>query len=527
MVVKIERISNTYQDSVKLMRIASDVKTEYFLDEAAAMMGTSENKQSLIELGLLEDDDLADLGPDDLILAVEDEDPETAEKAIAEMESEISGSQAQQEEGGTREAALPKSLYSAIARMPDSNLALISVPGAYATREAWKALHEGLDVHIFSDNVPIEDERKLKAFGEANDRLVMGPDSGTAIINQAPLGFANDVSEGSIGLVSAAGSGLQEVTALIDRAGAGITQAIGTGGRDLKDEVGGIAMRQGIDLLTEDEETDVIVLISKPPEEETMETVLDSIEDCPKPVVVEFIGSDASSVQGTGGIAADSLADAARLAVAEVGDGSVDDVSFADGVDAFTSPDAAATIVDEAGVPPADRRYVRGLFSGGTLSSEAVTILEERTDVASNIGIGDPLDDALDPRGNAVVDLGADEFTMGRPHPMIDSDIRDEQLRSALESDDVLVVLLDVILGYGAHEDPAGTVADVIEDVDPGEWPLVVASVVGTRGDPQGWEEQIETLTEAGVYVTESNADAAELTTDVLRQAANEGGDQR
>ena len=62
----------------------------------------------------------------------------------------------------------------------------------------------------------------------------MGPDCGTAIINGVPLCFANVVRRGDIGIVGASGTGTQEVTVIIDKMGGGVSQVIGTGGRDLK-----------------------------------------------------------------------------------------------------------------------------------------------------------------------------------------------------------------------------------------------------------------------------------------------------
>lgn len=521
MAVEFSAIQDAYQDSVKLMRVSSDISQAFGVDEAFAVMGTDENKRLLIDSDLMEESTLAEFDPNDLVLVVRDDDPDTAAEALAEMEERIRGTQERQDSDEGDGEGPPRSFYGALTRLPDANMVSISVPGEYATREAWKALQEGLHVHIFSDNVSIEDERKLKAYGQENDRLVMGPDCGSAIINGSPLGFANDVDEGSIGVVAAAGTGLQEVTTLVDRAGAGVSQAIGTGGRDLQDEVGGTTMTQGMRMLTDDEDTEVVLLVSKPPDKETMNAFLEEVADCPKPVVVEFIGSDAGPVEDAGGIAADSLADAARRAVLEL-PGREGDVTFDAGLDVFTTPDRGEDIVAERGSPDSARQYLRGLYSGGTLTTEAVTLLEDELgEIASNTGAGSDLAADETPDGHAITDLGADEFTRGRPHPMIDSTVRDDRLRQALESEDTLVILLDLVLGYSAHDDPAGAIVDVLEEADHGEWPLVVASVCGTTRDPQPWEAQIQKLVDAGVYVAESNADAARLTGNVL--AATEG----
>lgn len=524
--MEILTLSNTYQDSVKLMRIANQTREEYGVEEAVAMMGTQENKDLLSEMGEFDAADIDALRPDDLILAVADPDQETAKAAVANMEAEVKGTQ-DREEAESRERRAPKGLHGALDRHPSANLALISVPGEYATREAWKALQEGLNVHIFSDNVGIEHERRLKAYGRDRGQLVMGPDCGTAIINGAPLGFANSVDTGQVGVVSAAGSGLQEVTSLLDRAGVGVSQAIGTGGRDLKDTIGGTTMRQGLEMLTEDEETEVVVLVSKPPDEETMNELLDDVAACEKPVVVEFVGSDPDPIAAAGATPSASLADAARQAVRLLPGGEDRSISFDAGVEAFTGPGSAEEILEDRGQPGSGRRWVRGLYSGGTLATEAGVLLGDTVpEIGTNVGLGEPVADPLDPAGHAIIDLGVDEFTRNRPHPMIDSTVRDEQLAETLADDSVAVVLLDVILGHGAHEDPAAPVADVLAEGGD-DWPVVVGSVVGTRSDPQDWERQIQTLTEAGVHVAESNAAAVELARAVHRAVAENGGSHR
>ncbi len=517
----VEHISvpDAYQDSVKLMRVASDVRAEFELEEAVAVMGTDENKRTLVESGLLEESSLVEAGPNDLLLAVRGADPDSAGDAIEWMRERARGSADRSAAPGTRERGPPRGLHAAIDQLPDADLALISVPGEYAAREAWKALHEGLHVHVFSDNVDVADEAALKAAGRERDRLVMGPDCGSAIIEGVPLGFANDVAEGSVGVVSAAGTGLQEATSLVDRAGAGISHAIGTGGRDLSEAVGGTTTEMGLELLADHDGTEVVLLVSKPPDAGPMSSVLAAVADCPKPVVVAFVGADPDPIEDAGATPAATLAAGAREAVRRLpGHGGT--VSFEAGLDAFAEPDDAAAIAADLGDPGDDRRYLRGLFSGGTLAYEALVSLSERLGgVASNLRGGEPVADPLAPDGHAIVDLGADEFTRGRPHPMIAPALRNEQVTSALQGGEALVVLVDVVLGYGAHEDPAGALADVVAAAGSDGWPAVVASVCGTEGDPQRWAESVEGLADAGVHVAPTNADAAALAGGLLAEA--------
>lgn len=524
MVVTSRTLGDAYQDSVKLMRVASDVADAFEVEETLAVMATEENQSMVVEAGLLEAADLSGLDPNDLLLVVEADDEAAAEAAIEDMMERLRGPTAKGGGEATGTAPAAQSIASAIDRLPDANLALVSVPGEYAAREAWKALHRGLHVHVFSDNVALEEERALKAAADESEQLVMGPDCGTAIINGVPLGFANEVDRGSVGVVAASGTGLQEVTSLVDRAGAGVSQAIGTGGRDLSATVGGSTMRQGLDRLADDPETEVIVLLSKPPDPEALDPLLEAIEACEKPVVVEFIDAEDPGISSAGGMEADTLADAARLAVGATGstDG---DVTFDDGISGLVDPGNAESIAADMDTPAPERSDLRGLFTGGTFALEARSVLAGRLDaVGSNLGIGRDLENPLDPSGHAIVDLGADEFTRGRPHPMIDPTLRTEQLEAALEGPSVRVVLLDVVLGHGAYEDPAGPVADAVADNRSGDWPQVVASVCGTRGDPQGWADQVERLADAGVHVAESNAAAARLAGELWTAADEKRG---
>lgn len=514
-------IRDTYADSVQLMQIQSTVSGSLGLTNSFAVMGTDANKERLRNSGILDSSVLDGVGPSDLVLAAEADDKDTAGSAIEAMKDEItSKAGGSQDSEGSGEIGPPKGLYGAIERLPEAELALISTPGEYATREAWSALHEGLHVHLFSDNVPIEEERALKEYGQEHELLVMGPDCGSAIINGVPLGFANDVDDGTVGVVSAAGTGLQEVTSLLDRAGVGVSEAIGTGGRDLKNAVGGIMMKEGLKALSADDHTDVIVLVSKPPEDETMDALMGHIEDCPKPVVVNFLGSSDEDITG-GATPARTLEDAAVAAIEEQEtDFSRDELEG--GVEGFDHPDAVREAVE--GRDLGEREHIRGLYTGGTLCNEAVMLLQDELEtVHSNVGLGTALDDPLEPQGHAVVDLGADELTQGQPHPMLHPELRDKQLREQLQDPDVLAILLDVVLGYGVHEDPAGSVVEELEKVPEEERPVVVAPVCGTVGDPQDLQEQVRKLDEAGVHVAPSNAAALDMIHTVLETA---GGDK-
>ncbi len=376
---------------------------------------------------------------------------------------------------------------------------------------------------LFSDNVAIEDEISLKNEAVERGLLMMGPDCGTAIINGAPLGFANAVRRGSIGIVGASGTGIQEISSLIDRYGAGISQAIGTGGRDLHEEVGGEMMLFAIDALAKDPDTSVIVVVSKAPAKSVADKVIARLERLDKPVVVQFIGE--SDLPTCGNITfAPSLAAAARIACERAGV----KIGSEGRSDAQIERIAAA---ESEKMSPQQKRLV-GLFAGGTLAQEAWHLLSAGGEmVYSNVALdrdqkiaGDEMVD-----GHVLLDLGDDIFTRGRPHPMIEPSLRDEHVLALPNEDSVAVVLLDLVLGYGAHPDPAAGLSEAIAKVkeayaDRGAYLSVVASITGTPADPQGYLRQRERLEGVGAIVMDSNEQAAQLVDAILSRVAPEGG---
>jgi FdrA protein len=474
-----------YLDSVALMRLSREIAALDGVLDAALMMATPANKAILAEAGLL-DAEAAGAGANDLILAVRAEAPDRADAALAAAHA-LLAPRARPNETPRRHSA--RSLRTALSAQPDANLALISVPGAYAAGEARKALSRGLHVMIFSDNVPLAEEVSLKRQAQALGRLVLGPDCGTAILGGAPLGFANSVPRGDIGLIGASGTGLQEVSVLIAAAGRGVSEAIGVGSRDLSLEVGALATLAAIDLLDQDPATARIVLISKPPHPEVVGNVLARIGRSPKRFTLCFLGA------GQLELPANATAVPTLRAAAEdaLGSGSMG------------LPEAPATLQPRAG-------HILGLYAGGTLGAEAqLLLLAAGRTVASNAAVPGARALSSAPAGaDQIIDLGADEFTRGRPHPMIDPASRCERLGRALDERGVAAVLLDVVLGYGAHADPAREIAAVVGGA-PANRPHVVASVVGTEADPQVRSRQVAALLAAGVLVAQSNAGAAEL----------------
>lgn len=501
-----------YHDSVALMQTAQELSQLPGVRDAAVVMATEANKGILREAGLLLPE-IEAATPNDLIIVVQAASKEVAEHALELAEGHL----AQRPKAYGRGLGIePRTVRGAVRSNPQSNLSVISVAGQYAAAEAWESLKNGLHVLLFSDNVPLEDEIALKKYAAERGLLMMGPGCGTAIINGVALGFANVVPRGPIGIVAAAGTGLQEVSTLLAKLGVGIRQGIGTGGRDLKEAVGGIVMLEGLKALQGDLETRVILLVSKPPSPVVAERVLDQVKKSNKPTVVCFLGSDPAPIAATGAIPARTLQEAAYLAAAEVE--GYEGASADEEIERETVDLLARAVELKERLEP-EQRYLRGLFSGGTLTSEALVVWEDILgDVFSNVAL-EPrwkLKDTTHCEGNCALDLGEEEFTVGRPHPMIDNDLRIRRLMQEAADPEVGVIVLDVVLGYSAHPDPASELGPAIrraqeQAAGEGRELIVVASVTGTKEDPQGLERQGRALEDAGAIVCTCNAAAARL----------------
>jgi len=512
-------VQKAYRDSVSLMQLSALLAKLPGVEQASAVMATENNLALLAEAGMRVDAEGAHAN--DLLIVVQGE----RSALPAAIEEAIRNLTRQNEDPATqpRAASRPRSIDMALKTGAESNLALISTPGDYAAAEAMKALRLGLNVMLFSNNVAQEEERALKEFARTRDLIVMGPDCGTAIVNGIPLAFANVVRRGPIGAVAASGTGLQQVTVLADRLGAGISQAVGTGGRDLHREIGGISMLKGLADLAADPATRVIVLLSKPPAPEVARRVLAEAAKAGKPVVVNFLGADPGSVARSGVHAVRTLEDAARAAVAIV-KGEQPRESYAEPVAAPSGLRFAPT-----------QRYLRGLYSGGTFCYEASLLLGELLpEVYSNTPTRQAaeLDDPWQSRCHTLVDLGDDIFTRGRPHPMIDYRLRTERIVKEAEDPETALILLDVVLGFGSHPDPASELVPAIHRARAvaaahGRTLAFVGQICGTAADPQDLARQSRALSEAGMLLTESNAQAVRLAAAIAAALGAPGAKRR
>ncbi|MBN2677732.1 MAG: acyl-CoA synthetase FdrA [Anaerolineaceae bacterium] len=501
-VLKTEIRSGVYYDSAKLMQLQRILADLPGVEDAGVVMGTESNKEILTHIDLVTPE-VKSATTNDLVIVVRAENDKAAATAIGSVDEILS----RRKEGSGE--FRPRSLETAIQNLPDARWVLISVAGRFAAALAKDALSNGKHVFLFSDNVSVEEEIELKSIASQKGLLVMGPDCGTAIIKGACLGFANKVPAGPIGVVAAAGTGLQQVTSRIAQLGSGITHGIGTGGRDLSEKVGAVTFKMAVEVLSRDLETKVIVMVSKPPAPKIAEEMIKVALRAGKPVVVNFVSYRPSTTQRDNLWFATGMDDAARLAV-----------------ELAKNP---PTLVDDQELKlerfAKGQRYLRGLFSGGTLAYEAQHILADylpRVYANAPINKENKMANSMASTEHSIIDLGEDEFTVGRLHPMMDNELRIRRLYEEAKDPDVAVIMMDVVIGYGSHPDPASELAPaiktVIDEAEKAKRHLEVITVVtGTDDDPQTLKNQIKQLKDAGAWVSTSNEEVCRYAGRILR----------
>ena len=512
MILKNRVTKNNYADSVFLMSLASRAGRLEGIEQASALMGTPENKRLLTEAGLL-DDDGEKARPDDLIVALRAADGTSLQAAMERIDEWMARQLAAAPD---EEERPPRTLGTALSRWPDAAVVLISVPGRYAAREARAALRDGRHVMIFSDHVDLEDETALKRMAAERGLMVMGADCGTVLLGGKVLGFGNVMRPGRIGIAGASGTGIQEICSLLDRFDEGISHAVGLGGRDLSGGVGGLAALQGIGLLAADPETEIICFVSKPPEPGIAAMILRTLAALEKPSVACFLGGRRPEPERRPENVAVTtlLEDAVQRILQYRGRARAGDFNR---LEAAAEDSIGQAADSEMGKLAGEQRDVRGLFSGGSLCAEAGVVLSSfLPQLSTNIGLpgSRPLKEGSASPGHVLIDLGADEFTAGVPHPMIDFTVRSRRLLQEAEDSRTAVILFDLVLGYGAHPDPAGAILPALQEARKiaagrGDHLCLVASLCGTRGDPQELKKQRRTLEKEGVLVCSSAAQAA------------------
>lgn len=480
----------SYHDSVVLMLLTNHISTIEGVNKVSIMMATPANKDIFKQSGL-DTEELMASTANDMVIVADIDDDSMMDTILKETDAFFQKQNSAS--AGKKGKESVKSWDKALREMPDANLAVISIPGAYAALEADRALDLGMHVFMFSDNVTIEDEKALKEKAHAKGLSVMGPDCGTGIIQSVPIAFTNKVNPGAIGIIGASGTGIQELTTIIDRLGEGVTNAIGIGGRDLNAKIGGITMMDMIDAMESDDSVKVLIVISKPPAQEVRQKISDRLSICKKPVVTLFVG-EKPEYHEENFYHTYTLDEAARLAVSLVRGEKV--------------PEATVDVDESEFFKKEDNKTIKAYYSGGTLANEAAMLIKDAMDV--KVPPEDIEGYMLQLDGNVVVDLGDDAYTQGKPHPMIDPAKRIECMQEAVDDPSTGVILLDIMLGYGSHADMAGALLPTIKELQAkaaaaNRKVFVVATVCGTRTDYQGYDEAVNKLKDAGVIVCENN----------------------
>jgi len=505
--------NNQYYDSLFLMGVNKRLSGIKGVQNTAVLMGSEKNKQLLADIGIL-DTRIDSAQPNDLIVAVIAESSQVVEDVLGKLD-EVLDRMAE-----VTTVSVLHTFEEGLSQKPGANLAVISIPGEYASHEARKALESGLNVFLFSSNVPIEEELALKQLAAEKNLLVMGPDCGTSLIGGVGVGFTNVVRQGSIGVIGAAGTGLQEFTSQVHNAGFGISHAIGTGSHDISDDIEGMTTFTALETFEADPQTETVVFISKPPGVKTIHRLVERLEDYKKPAIGCFLGAHREKpIKNPYLHFVDTIDEAVTMAIQSISGKSCD-------LQIKLSPEELEWVgAERAGWSP-DQKYLRAFFAGGTFCYQTQQILRaEGIAIHSNTPL-DPQYKLTHPdqsTAHSVVDMGDDYFTLGKPHPMIDGTLRRQRILSEGRDPQIAILLLDFILGYNASMDPVGELLDAIQETSQaarqrGGSLTVVASICGTEGDPQDLNLQTRMLKEAGVRVFRSNARAAYFCSQLLKQ---------
>lgn len=514
---------NFYRDSLQLLKISDGIRrVSRDILEASIIMATPTNKEILMRLGF-RPSLVSEAQESDIIIAIRARDQGAVDLAVKEADRLLQSPETASKQDGSKAG----DLESALASMPDANLALLSIPGDHVKEVSLKLIDLGVHQQIFSDHVPVEDELEIKTQAAGKGVLILGPGAGTSIINGKGIGFSNAVTAGSVGIVAAAGTGLQEVATLLDHSGIGVKHGLGVGGNDPKDKVGGIMMMQCIKMLESNPDVDIVGIVSKPPSPAVQEKIVSYIAtNARKKYVLAFIGGTGGNKKNDGRmVQVNTLASAVLATAKQLGK-----KQFAQAVaETYVPPKVlmAGLEGEWRRLAPGQKR-IRALYTGGTFTYEAEVILGSilaDEPIYSNSPILNikQLDDSFKSQETSIVDLGEEEFTSGRPHPMIDPTVRKFRIAEEAADPSVAVLLMDFVLGYGSHPDPVGAVINEIGDAKhaaekAGRHLCVVAHVCGTSGDLQGYNQSIDKLKGAGCVVLPTNALAAVASAAVARR---------
>lgn len=499
--------SNYYKDSITLMSLTNKVNTLEGVIDSTLGMATDMNKEIVKNIGF-DESEINKAKSTDMMIALKLEDESYLDKVLSEIENMF----IVKEEDNTSKTYT--NTKQAINENKDINMAVISIPGNHAYLEVKKCLENNINVMLFSDNMSIEEEKKLKELAVSKKLLMMGPDCGTSIINGVGLCFANKIRKGNIGIVGASGTGIQEATVIIDKLGAGITHAIGTGGRDLSEDIGGLMMLQGMEMLEDDEETKIILLISKPPAESVTKKILEKIKQSKKRYVVCFINGKKEMVEESGALFASTLQDGAIISSSL----SLNKEINIENINIEKIKKLSSKINKE-------QKYLRALYCGGTLAAETEMIISQNHKVYSNVSKKkeNKLENPFKSYQNTIIDLGDDVFTQGKPHPMIDPSIRNSRILEEAKDKEVAVIILDFELGYGSNNDPVGLSIETIKKAkeianSEGREIIFIGYILSTETEKQDVARQKSLLQSMDIMIANSNAEAAKIADSILKE---------
>lgn len=499
--------NNYYKDSITLMSLTNKVNALEGVIDSTLGMATDMNKEIIRSIGF-DESEINQAKSSDMMIALKLENESYLDKVLSEIENML----IVKEEDNTIKSY--SNTKQAMNENSDINMAVISIPGNHAYLEVKKCLENNINVMLFSDNMSIEEEKKLKELAVSKKLLMMGPDCGTSIINGIGLCFANKIRKGNISIVGASGTGIQEVTVIIDKLGAGITHAIGTGGRDLSEDIGGLMMLQGMEMLEDDEETKIILLISKPPAESVTKKILEKIKQSKKRYVVCFINGKKETVEESGAVFASTLEEGAVLASSL----SLNKEIKIREIDKEVVKEAVSKLNK-------NQKYLRALYCGGTLAAEAEMIISANNKVYSNVSKKEEnkLKNPFESKENTIIDLGDDVFTQGKPHPMIDPSIRNSRILQEAKDKEVAIIMLDFELGFGSNKDPVGLSFDTINKAkeiakEDGREIIFIGYILSTEVEKQDVSKQRELLKSMNIILANTNAEAAKIADSILKE---------
>ncbi|MDO9015530.1 MAG: acyl-CoA synthetase FdrA [Deltaproteobacteria bacterium] len=504
--------ADEYRDAGVLLGLTQHMESVAGVRRAVAMMGAPRNLEVLRKMGLAPDYWPVPPKPCDLVVVAQADDEDAVVEAMRRADAWLAarppaGALVAQ---GTALDDAPRTLAQALARQPEAHLALVSVPGAFAAREARRALEQGLSVMLTSDGVSEDDEASLKALADTRGLLVLGPDCGAAILDGVSLGFAGAVRRGDIAVVAASGSGLVELASVIHRLGGGVSHAVGAGDRDLTDAIGGRTTLAALDRLAGDPATKTIVLLARGGSRAVLLRAAERAAATGRPVVAHLVGA-ADGLPPVPGVSwATSIADAARRACELSG---------------VTAPPWETAALVRPDYAPA-QRWLRGLYVGGTLCAEALARCRGLAPLSSNLGLDGVTHSArFRMPGHHLLDLGDEGYTRGRTHPVLDPSLRVDAMFNAANDEAVAVLLFDVL--PGPETDPVEALRAALTAVRErsrarGGEIAMVAAVAGTDDDPQRRGALVAALEALGVTVMPDHVTAVEAALALL-PAGEEG----